>query len=101
MEYVNKITLAGNVGSVIEVCNHPFCNKRFSLCVIKNITNSVGFTIAIQTDWFEILCEDTENIVQKGDAVKVEGSLTSYRVATEGSKDIICYRIVADKVEKC
>lgn len=99
MEYINKVTLAGMVGSVRESnMADGTILIRFSLCTQEVIPSMTTETVLV--NWHNVTFwkkKDSDQVIPvRGDSVKVEGKLRNSRYTANDGQERYLTEIVAD-----
>lgn len=103
MEYLNKVTIRGQVGSVrtTEVQGRTLTKM---LVATQEIFRTKDGSAVIETTWHNIEGWDNDELklsdTQKGDKVYVEGGLKEYRYTNAEGHISQTFSIIASKFEK-
>lgn len=94
MDYINKVTLQGLVGSIRRTGNHT----RFSLATNEVFKHTDG-NIIVETTWHDVTtfcpCD-----FEKGKAIHVEGKIRRQRYTDLNGNERSITEIIATKITK-
>lgn len=96
MEYINEVTLCGQVGNVVTKNNGVGEYTRFTLvtqCEVKHPDHHI-----VDVTWHSIISL-TPLTILKGECVKVKGSLRTMRYVDKNGEDRYAVEIMAKEVE--
>lgn len=103
MEYLNKVTIRGQVGSVRTTDVQGKILTRMSVATCEYLNSKEGYAV-IETTWHNVEGWDKEGLklsdTKKGDKVYVEGRLKAQRYTNAEGHESQVYSIIASKFEK-
>ena len=103
MEYLNKVTIRGQVGSVRTTDVQGKILTRMSVAT-QEVYKDGNNPMVVETTWHNVEGWDKEGLklsdTKKGDKVYVEGRLKMQRYLNAEGHECTAYSIIASKFEK-
>lgn len=103
MEYINRIELQGEIGTIrVQEVNGLYV-ANFSL--VTEFLSKVGVNAVCETTWHNVVAWETAiipdpHLLKKGDKVRVVGRLRTQKYISAEGHEKLCYEVVASMVSR-